>query len=277
MSKNGGDTLSELLRERYRQALDLPAEHWNEVLASLLAHRSVRAFRAEPLPEGVLETLVAAAQSASTSSNLQSWSVVAVRNPERKQRLSRLAADQAWIRECPLFLVWLADLSRAGRVGERLGQRPGAIDFLETALIAIIDATLAAQNAMAAAESLGLGGVFIGGIRNAPVEVAAELGLPPHVFPVFGHCIGFPDSDRPASVKPRLPQAAILHHERYEADTADAALPAYDEALALFQREQGMKVVAWQQQTTGRLAGPQSMAGRHLIRDAFSRLGFPLR
>ncbi|HMP42460.1 MAG TPA: NADPH-dependent oxidoreductase, partial [Roseiflexaceae bacterium] len=208
-------THTESLRRRYGdhdQPLDAA---WNDTLDLLLSHRSVRAYTDEPLPSGALPALIAAAQSAATSSNLQTWSVVAVEQADRKERLSLLAGDQAHIRACPLFLVWLADLSRLERVASQRELPHAALDYTEMFLLAAIDATLAAQNAVVAAESLGLGTVYIGGIRNRPLDVAAELNLPPRVFPVFGLCVGWPDPERPAVPKPRLPQAAVLHHESY--------------------------------------------------------------
>src|SRR6201987_28366 len=146
----------ELLHARYR-ATDIPGvSAWNDVLATLLSHRSVRAYQSTPLPEGTLELIVAAAQSAATSSNLQTWSVVAVEDPDRKAKLSAVAANQAHIRECPLFLVWLADLARVDHLANSRGISLAALPFVETFLIAVIDAALAAQNAVVAAESLGL-------------------------------------------------------------------------------------------------------------------------
>ncbi|WP_419713042.1 nitroreductase family protein [Pseudomonas sp. NFX224] len=122
------------------------------------------------MPEGTIETLVAAAQSASTSSNLQVLDVVAVQAGERKNRLSALAGNQACIRHAPLFVVWLADLSRVSRI---------ALPYLESLLMGTIAAALAAQNAVVALESLGLGSVYIGAIRNDIEGVAKELELPP--------------------------------------------------------------------------------------------------
>jgi Nitroreductase family len=83
------------------------------VLPHLLEHRSVRQYSAEPLPEGTVERLVAAAQSAASSSNLQLWSVISVEDAELRRLLSEAAGKQAHIRECPTFLVWIADLHRA--------------------------------------------------------------------------------------------------------------------------------------------------------------------
>ena len=138
----------------------------------------MRRFEARQVTDDELAALVAAAQSAPTSSNLQPWSVVAVRDPERKSRLATLAGNQEFIRQAPLFLVWVADLGRARRLAARADVPLDATDYLETTVIGFVDTALAAQNAVLAAASLGLGSVFVGAIRNHPEEVAAELGCP---------------------------------------------------------------------------------------------------
>ncbi|MBC8076718.1 MAG: NADPH-dependent oxidoreductase [Chloroflexales bacterium] len=265
------------LRARYG-AGDAPAQlAVNDVVLALLAHRSVRAYRDAPLPAGTLEALVAAAQSASTSSNLQAWSVVAVEERERKARLAQLAGDQEHIRSCPLFLVWLADLSRLARVAAARDMPQAALDYTELLLLAVIDAALAAQNAVVAAEALGLGTVYIGGIRNRPLDVAAELALPPRVLPVFGLCVGWPDIARPAAVKPRLPQEAVLHRETYAVEPQDAAVARYNETMASFYRQQQMRADGdWAQHSARRVAGPQSLSGRHTLRETLRQLGFEL-
>jgi nitroreductase len=203
--------------ERYGRPTAAPeGVRLNDIIEQLLGHRSVRAYLPRALPAGTLETLVAAAQSASSSSNLQAWSVVAVEDADHKARLSELAGRQRHISEAPLFLVWLADLARIESQARRLGTRAEGLEFLEALLIGVIDAALAAQNAVLALESLGMACVYIGAVRNTPDAVAADLALPPRVFPVFGMCVGYPDPDRPAAVKPRLPQDAVLHRERYD-------------------------------------------------------------
>ncbi|MCF6378834.1 NADPH-dependent oxidoreductase [Nocardioides KLBMP 9356] len=248
----------------------------SDVVRLQLAHRSVRRFLPDAVSDDDLRTLVAAAQSAPTSSNLQPWSVVAVRDPERRRRLSTLAARQQFVADAPLLLVWIADLGRARRLAESREHKLEAADYLETALIGFIDVALAAQNAVVAAESLGLGSCYVGAIRNNPEEVAAELGLPPHAIAAFGLAVGRPDPTERAGVKPRLPQQAVLHHEQYDAELADAHLAAYDERLAAYNRRFGLDG-AWTDRVLTRLAGPESMAGRHRLREALERLGLPVR
>lgn len=247
-----------------------------DVVRLQLAHRSVRRFLPGEVSEDDLRTLVAAAQSAPTSSNLQPWSVVAVRDPERRRRLASLAARQEFVAQAPLLLVWVADLGRARRLAERNDRKLEAADYLETALIGFIDVALAAQNAVVAAESLGLGTCYVGAIRNNPEHVAAELALPPHAVAAFGLAVGWPDPAEHAGVKPRLPQGAVLHREQYDAERADAHLAAYDERLAGYNEHHGL-VGAWTDRVLSRLAGPESMAGRHRLREALELLGLPVR
>lgn len=250
----------------------------NDSLKTLFSHRSIRAYLSQPLPEGTLETLVTAAQSASTSSNLQTWSVVAVEDVNRKEKLSQLAGNQAHIRQAPLFLVWLADLARLTHIAESNGLPHEALDYLEMFLMAAIDATLAAQNAVVAAESLGLGTVYIGGIRNHPEKVAEVLNLPPHVVGVFGLCVGYADPAVKAEIKPRLPQTAVLHRETYQLAAQDEAIAHYNEVMKAFYTAQNMNVPGdWSEHSAKRVAVAESLLGRDRLGEALNNLGFKLR
>ncbi len=266
------------LLARYDEAAAaLPEGPWNAVLACLTSHRSVRAFLPDALPAGTLETVVAAAQSAATSSNMQTWSVVAVSDPTARAELARLAAGQRHIEECPLFLVFLADLSRLERVGRAAGSELEGLPFLETFLVAALDAAIAAQNAAVAAESLGLGTVYIGAIRNEPEEVARVLGLPQGVVAVTGLCVGRADPARdPGAVKPRLSQAAVLHRDRYDA-ADDAAREGYDRALERFSASSERQSYSWTERVLSRMGRLRALAGRDRLREALERRGFPLR
>jgi hypothetical protein len=145
-------------------------------------------------------------------------------------------------------------------------------------VMATVDAALAAQNAAVAAESLGLGIVYIGGMRNYPEEVAATISLPPHVFAVFGMCVGYPDPNVAAAVKPRLPQSAVLHHENYKLNEQDEAIAYYNEVMKAFYTEQQMNVTAdWAEHSSKRVATPSSLTGRDRLREALNNLGFELR
>jgi FMN reductase (NADPH) len=242
-------------------------------------HASVRHFKPDPVTDPVIEAVVGAGQRASTSSNLQAYSVVAVIEAARREQLSRLCADQAFVREAPVFLAWCADLARLDRACLLRGYAQ-VTRYMENFLVAAVDASLAAQNALLAAESLGLGACFVGALRNHPQEVVELLGLPRLVFPLFGMAIGWPA--REARSKPRLPLRAVLHRERYDPDQ-DEALAEYDRTMAgtgiytgrqvPFPGKEGeMPDYGWLEHSARRAAKPE----RTGLRQALERQGFDL-
>ena len=263
------------LQARYGDAA--PALNLPElpVLDAMLSHRSVRHFVRDALPEHTLETLVAAAQSAPTSSNLQTWSVIAVESQERREALANLVGPQKHLAVAPLVLVFLVDLSRIERLGQAQGRDPVGLHYLDTFLMGVIDAALAAQNAVVAAEAMGLGTVYVGGMRNQPEEVAKVLGTPANVFPVFGLVVGRPDPAKPAAIKPRLPQSAVLHREQYQVPADQSQeIGDYNEALRQFMRTHGMREVDWSAQVVERLGSPEALTGRHRLYEALRNAGF---
>ena len=264
------------LTARYGAGAEPKAGPWNDTIALLLSHRSVRGFKADALPAGTLETLVAAAQSAATSSNLQTWSVVAVDDPAVRAELAAIAGNQKHIEQCPIFLVFLADVSRNQRLAAEAGTELAGMPFLESFLVAAIDAALAAQNAVVAAESLGLSTVYIGALRNDVQRVAGLLGLPGGAAPVFGLCVGHALPGREGEVKPRLPQDAVLHRERYDANDAGHRA-AYDPRMADFSARHEMGPTTWTQRVIARLGTMKALNGRDRLKDALVALGFPLR
>jgi nitroreductase len=250
---------------------------WNEYIALLLSHRSIRGYRPDPLPPGTLETLVAAAQSAATSSNLQTWSVIAVTDTEKKAALARLANNQKHIEQCPLFLVWVADLSRNQRLAAEEGVTLEVMPYTETFLVAAIDAALAAQNATVAVESLGLSMVYIGGLRNQPQEVAKVVGLPPGTFAVFGMCVGYASDTAASEVKPRLPQHVVLHREVYDATHERAHRLAYDHLMSAFSSRNEMASDTWTGRVIGRMGKIAAMSGRDKLVATLKAMGFGLK
>uniref|UniRef100_UPI003100B4C3 nitroreductase family protein n=1 Tax=Neorhizobium sp. EC2-8 TaxID=3129230 RepID=UPI003100B4C3 len=176
-----------------------------------------------------------------------------------------------------MFLVWIADLSRLRKISAEHGKTGEGLDYLESFLLATIDASLAAQNALVALESLGLGTCYIGGMRNHPAEIGELLGLPPEAFAVFGMTVGYPDPSVETDVKPRLPQSLVLHREQYQAEPPEAGLAAYDDTMRSFQTGQGMAVRGWTSVVAGRIADAPALKGRHLLLDIVRRMGFKVK
>ncbi|WP_243073616.1 nitroreductase family protein [Microbacterium sp. SS28] len=262
---------------RYGAGAEAPAILDDErgVIPLLLAHRSVRAFAATPLDEDVVPTLVAAAQSASTSSNLQTWSVVTVSDAGHKDRIATLAGDQDFIREAPLFLVFVADWARGRSIAADAGAGSEGIDFLDSTLVAVIDAAIAAQNAVVAAEALGLGAVYVGAVRNSPGELSDVLGLPRGSFPAVGVAIGHPRADVRTAVKPRLPQSVVRHSETYRA-AESAEIAAYDDTLREYNTSQG-RPRAWTDAVVERVRSADALHGRDLLRGILYSRGLASR
>lgn len=247
----------------------------NEVIALLKNHRSIRKYSDRPVSREQVEEIVAAAQMASSSSNVQAYSVIAVNEQAGRDKLAELCGNQGYISECPVFLVWCADLSRLKAAAER--HLPAGTETYESAvenfIVATVDAALAAQNGAVAAESMGLGIVYIGGIRNRSQEVAELLGLPELVYPVFGMCVGYPDQE--PGLRPRLPLEAVLHWEGYNAERSESGVRAYDETMVKYLRERtgGAKDTPWSALMAEKLAQP----ARLHMREFLQRRGFGLK
>jgi nitroreductase len=260
---------------RYGQGNAPVSSITNPVIDLMLRHRSVRAYKPDPLPEGALAAIIAAAQSAATSSNLQTWSVVEVTGADHKAVCAAMAGGQTHIEQCPTFLLFLADLARLSMMAESAGSAHVGNDTLEMYTVAVIDAALAAQNAVIAAESLGLSTVYIGGMRNKPEEVARLVGLPARAMVCFGLCIGYAAEGAEGTIKPRLPQAAVWHRDAYDLAGQASAIEASNKSMAAFYTDQKMDVKGtWVQHSSRRIAGPESLSGRHLLMQALRRMGF---
>ncbi len=199
----------------------------NPTLDLLHRHGSARKFLAETIAPNLIEQIVYAAQRASTSSNLQVVSVVAVGESAKRKRLSEICG-QDHVAQAPVVLVWCADLKRLDRACELRGCTQ-MTDYVENFLTCVLDAGIAAQNAAVAAESLGLGVCYLGSIRNNTPAVIELLALPRLVFPVVGMALGWPAA--PPAVRPRLATTAILSWDRYT-EASDAALLEYDRVMA---------------------------------------------
>jgi nitroreductase len=208
---------------------------------------------------------------------MQLWSAIAVADPAKRKLLAEIAGDQKHIEQCPLYIVWIADMSRNERLSEAEKTTFENLPYLETFMVACIDAALAAQNAVVAAQSLGMRTVYIGAMRNDPLRVAELLGLPSKAFAVFGLCVGYADPKARNEVKPRLPQSTVLHHECYDAAPESTDRPAYDAEMSQFSTRNEMQATTWTQRMLNRMGPIKSMNGRERIRATLAKLGFEIR
>ncbi|MGB7183303.1 MAG: oxygen-insensitive NADPH nitroreductase [Burkholderiaceae bacterium] len=244
----------------------------NPTVELLKAHRSIRKFTDKPIPTEDLHELIAAGQGAATSSFLQGTTVIRVTRPEVKAEFVELTGGQAYIGTAAEFLVFCADLRRSSNCCAMHGKE-ATEGMTEHFIIATVDVALFAQNVVVAAEAMGLGICYIGGIRNDPKRAADLIELPRGVYPVFGLCLGTPDQD--PEVKPRLPVELVLKQDVYRDNEDTAIIEQYDEIVRQYYatRTGNPKSQSWSEQMDG-LLGKES---RPHMKSFLADYGFTMR
>lgn len=228
----------------------------NEAITTILNHRSIRNFKDKQLSDEQINTIVSCAQAASTSSFIQAYSIIGIKDKEKKRKLAEIAGSQEYVAENGHLFVFCADLSRHEMIGEMEGKDVlPTIESTEKFMVSLIDAALAAQNAAIAAESMGLGICYIGGIRNNLEAVKELLKTPDRVIPLFGMTIGYPEKIN--DQKPRLPLEHVYHEEEYEQDKDVylRELQDYNQVISRYyeQRTGGKRKDTWSEQMANML------------------------
>ena len=198
-----------------------------ETTTLMKSHSSVRRFKEQEIPQADLTEILTAAQMDSSWKNFQSYSVIVVRSQEKKDALYELVPQEA-IRQSAAFLLFVGDLNRAEK-GAKIHTDSFQPQGVEGLLISSVDAALAAQNTLLAAESMGYGGVIIGLVRYKSEEVSELFKLPDYTYPVFGIALGVPNQQH--DVKPRLPLSQMVFDEEYQEQSVEA-IEAYDRVQA---------------------------------------------
>ena len=197
----------------------------------LRSHRSIRRFTDEPITDEQRAAIVASAQAASSSSFLQCTSIIRITDKALREQLVPLTGGQQHVAQAAEFWVFCADFNRHLQICPE-----AQLGLAEQLLLGVVDTAMLAQNAFTAAESLGLGGVYIGGIRNGIEAVTELLALPKHVLPLFGLCLGWPDEDH--GIKPRMPAAMLMLENSYQ-PVDENVLAQYDEEMAQYYLSRG--------------------------------------
>ena len=248
----------------------------NTTIETILAHRSVRKFKKQPLTTEQIETIVRCAQSASTSSFIQAYTIIGVTDAEKKQKLAELSGNQSYVAENGHFFVFCADLYRHEVIGEiEGGDVIPSLESTEKFMVSLIDTALAAQNAVIAAESMGLGICYIGGLRNRLEEVKALLQIPERVIPLFGLAVGYPDQE--TDKKPRLPLNHVYQENLYNSDKEKIQkdLEEYNRVVANYYKERtgGVREDTW----TGQMSNMLSRRVRMYMKEFVEKQKMDLR
>lgn len=184
----------------------------NDVIKLQLSHKSIRAFTNQKLTDEQVENLINVAQHTSTSSFVQAYSIVGVTDLEKKKILAEVG-NQAYIADASHVFVMVVDQHRNKSIAEENGEDPKILRSMDKFMSGYADALLAAQNILLAAESMGLGGVFLGSLLNNAPRVDEVIKTPDYAFPVLGIAIGYPDQQ--PQLKPRLPQHFMYSENEY--------------------------------------------------------------
>ncbi len=197
----------------------------NETLSLLRSHASVRDYAPEPVPDDHWRAMLACGQQASTDATGQMYCAIEIRSPDLRRDVAILSGDQAHVHAAPRLLVVCLDVRRLRLLLEHRGERLG-IQPAVALLFGITDAALFAQNLVTAAEALGYGTCYIGGVQNHAPDLARLLGLPVGVLPLWGLTVGKPVHK--GAPKPRTPTDLAVHVDRYRD-------PSMDELDEIFQ------------------------------------------
>jgi nitroreductase len=202
----------------------------NETIAAQLARRTIRSFTDEPVGQEAVETLLTVARHAPTSSYYQQTTVIRVLDPGVREQV-HLASGQPYVGGTRGELwVFVVDLHRNAVIRQQAGVDLEPLERTALFLEGVEDALIAAQSVVDAAQSLGLGTVYLGSIGGDPRRVIRALRLPRHTFPLVGLLIGHPAQD--PQFKPRLPAALTTAVDAYpEVGDLTGALADYDAAV----------------------------------------------
>ncbi|MGZ3691287.1 MAG: nitroreductase family protein [Pseudobdellovibrio sp.] len=184
----------------------------NEVYKTIHAHKSVRKYLHKPVSTETLNRICEAATKASTSGNMQAYSIIITTDANLKKELLEPHFNQSMVTEAPVLMTFCADFNRM-RLWLRQNEAPENFDNLMSFMIASIDAVLASQNAALAAESEGLGICYMGTTLASCDRIAEILKCPEHVIPIVGFSLGYPDETIVS--RERLPLSGVVHQEQY--------------------------------------------------------------
>ena len=187
-------------------------------------HRSIRQYKPDPIPDVLLNEILEAGIRASSSGNMQTYSIVVTRDPILRQQLYEPHMEQNMVLDAPVLLTFCADFHRM-RQWLRVSNAPDNFDNFMSFMIATIDATLVSENVALAAEAKGLGICYMGSTLANCDQIGRILKLPPNVVPVVGFSLGYPD-ENPAP-RDRLPMSGLVHQETYQDYSDDAIREIY--------------------------------------------------
>lgn len=232
------DDLKTALAERFGEDFAIPeGTQGLQELAHIAAHGVCRRYEARDIAPALLRLVCAAALSAPTKSDLQQGDILILREKAKRHAVCDLLPEMPWLRDAPVFLVFLANGRRLPQIAAMRGT-PFPNDHLDLFFNATVDAAIVLANFVRAAEAVGLGCCPISVIRDHAATVSEMLGLPDKVIPVAGMGLGWPAET--GAISPRLPLSVTVHEEAFSEDDLAERIDGYDKrrhALRPYRRQ----------------------------------------
>lgn len=244
----------------------------NKTIETMLNHKSIRKFKDQKVEKDIINTLVDVARHTSSSSFMQSYSIISVNNEEKKQAIANISKQQ-YIADSGHLFIMVVDQNRNMRIAKENNQETEVLGSFDRFLIGASDALLASQNILTATESLGLGGVFLGSILNDVPKLVKILDLPDLVFPVLGIAIGYPNQE--PQHKPRLPESVMHFEDIYKVQKdIKETLEDYDKAVNQYYdlRDENKRVEKFTHQITSGMN--RKVVGRMRLLEYLKMQGF---
>lgn len=244
----------------------------NEMIQKQLAHRTIREFTDENIPEEIFNLLIETAKRTATSNGMQASSIIRITDSKIKKEIAEIC-NQEYVARAPELLIFIVDQYRNSRIVKEMNHNDKNFRGADNFLSSFTDACITAQNLVNAAEALGLGTVYLGSILNDSEKICEILQLPELTFPVVGLGIGYPNQE--PQLKPRMDMKYRVFENTYKTfDSYLEELKDYDEEMTSYYdlRDANRRVDCFTNQVASKLKN--SIPKRQEILNIAQKMGF---
>lgn len=247
----------------------------NYTIKTQINHRTIREFKNENIPENIFEQLIEVGRRTASSTGMQYASIIRVKDKSIREEIAKVC-NQEYVARAPELLIFVADCYRNNQISKEKNYISESANDMDKFFQAFTDSCITAQNIVNAAESLGLGTVYLGSILNDSEKICEILKLPQLTFPVVGLGIGYPCQS--PQLKPRMDMKMRLYEDSYDAlDNYVEQLKDYDEEMRTYYdlRDANNRVDSFTDQVVTRMKNPNKK--RQGIVNIITKQGFDLK
>lgn len=247
----------------------------NETIRTQLEHRTIREFKDQKIPHQIFEQLLEVARRTATSTGMQASSIIRVTNPDMKKKIAEIC-NQKYAARVTELLIFIVDQYRNNQIAKEKNCFVETAGDMDRFFAAFTDACIMAQNIVIAAESMGLGTVYLGSILNDSERICELLKLPKLTFPVIGLGLGYPNQN--PQIKPRMEMKLRFFENTYKVfESYLDQVEEYDKQMRTYYdlREPGKRADSFSNQVVTRLN--QRIPKRQEILNVIRKQGFDLK